>query len=243
MRALGIERMVLLTGDRAAVAEEVGNALDMDEVVAGVLPAQKLEVIRAEQAAGRTVMMVGDGVNDALALGGADVGVAIGAELNEVAVGGADVAVMGNDLRRLPQLIRLADVTRRVIGQNVYLALGLSLILMFLAIRGVLNPLTGALAQSAAVLAVVINSARNSAIRWRRKGPRTRWPARAVRRIGGFLDGLFETAAVDPVLLGLVVDHALRGSQEFGSSGAIAARRFERVLNQVLLVCLNGSSE
>ena len=87
MRALGNQRLVLLTGDRAAVAREVGDALGMDEVVAEVLPAQKLEVVRAEQAAGHTVMMVGDGVNDAPALGGADVGVAIGAELNEVALG------------------------------------------------------------------------------------------------------------------------------------------------------------
>jgi Zn2+/Cd2+-exporting ATPase len=160
MRMLGIDRLVLLTGDRATVAQEVGDALGMDEVVAEVLPARKLEVVRSEQAAGRTVMMVGDGVNDALALGGADVGVAIGAELNEVAVGGADVALLGTDLGRLPLLIRLADITRRVIGQNVYLALGLSVILMALAIRGILNPLTGALSQSAAVLAVVVNSAR-----------------------------------------------------------------------------------
>jgi Zn2+/Cd2+-exporting ATPase len=160
MRALGINRLVLLTGDRGAVAREVGEALGMDEVIAEVLPAQKLEVVRAEQAAGRTVMMVGDGVNDAPALGGADVGVAIGAELNEVALGGADVALLGTDLGRLPRLIGLADITRRVIGQNVWLAFGLSVILIALASRGVLDPLTGALAQSVAVLAVVANSAR-----------------------------------------------------------------------------------
>src|ERR1700719_2700172 len=160
MRALGIDRLVLLTGDRAAVAREVGEALGMDEVVAEVLPAQKLEVVRAEQAAGRTVMMVGDGVNDAPALGGADVGVAIGAELNEVALGGADVALLGTDLRRLPRLISLADTTRRIIGENVWLAFGLSVVLIALATRGVLNPLTGALAQSVAVLVVVANSAR-----------------------------------------------------------------------------------
>ena len=153
-------RLILLTGDRAATAREVGDALGMDEVVAEVLPAQKLEVVRAEQAAGRTVMMVGDGVNDAPALGGADVGVAIGAELNEVALGGADVALLGTDLGRLPQLIGLADITRRVIGQNVWLAFGLSVVLIALAARGVLDPLTGALAQSVAVLAVVANSAR-----------------------------------------------------------------------------------
>jgi P-type E1-E2 ATPase len=160
MRVLGIERLILLTGDRATVAREVGEALGVDEIVAEVLPAQKLEVVRSEQAAGRTVMMVGDGVNDALALGGADVGVAIGAELNEVAVGGADVALMGADLARLPLLVGLADITRRAISQNAFLALGLSVILMALAIRGILNPLTGALSQSATVLAVVLNSAR-----------------------------------------------------------------------------------
>ena len=160
MRSLGIGRLILLTGDREAAARQVGDALGMDRVVAEVLPAEKLEVVRAEQAEGRVVMMVGDGVNDALALGGADVGVAIGAELNEVALGGADVALLGTDLARLPRLIGLADITRRVIGQNVWLAFGLSVVLLALAAQGILDPLKGALAQSVAVLVVVANSAR-----------------------------------------------------------------------------------
>ena len=160
MRGLGIDRLVLLTGDRAAAAQEIGDELGVDQVVAEVLPAQKLDMVRAEQAAGRVVMMVGDGVNDAPALGGADVGVAIGADLNEVALAGADVALLGTDLRRLPQLIRLADTTRRVIGQNVWLAFGLSVVLILLAAWGVLDPLTGALAQSVGVFVVVANSAR-----------------------------------------------------------------------------------
>jgi Zn2+/Cd2+-exporting ATPase len=160
MKSRGICRLILLTGDRAAAAHEVGRALGVDEVVAEVLPAQKLDVVRAEQAAGHTVMMVGDGVNDAPALKGADVGVAVGAELNEVALGGADVALLGVDLSRLPALIGLADLTRQVIGQNVWLAFGLAVILIALAAVGILNPLAGALAQSVAVLAVVANSAR-----------------------------------------------------------------------------------
>src|SRR6202049_3034021 len=155
MRALGINRLVLLTGDRAKAAREVREALGMDDVVAAVLPAPQLEVGRAEETAGRTLMMVGDGVNDAAALGGADVGVAIGAELNEVALGGADVGLLGWDRGRLPSRVGLADITRRVIGQNVWLAFGLSVALIALAARGVLDPLTGALAQSVAVLAVV----------------------------------------------------------------------------------------
>ncbi|HTR52790.1 MAG TPA: cation-translocating P-type ATPase [Kofleriaceae bacterium] len=160
MRALGIDRFVLLTGDRAAAAREVGTALGMDEVIAEVLPAQKLDVIRAHQKEGRVVMMVGDGVNDAPALAGADVGVAVGAELNEVALGGADAALLGADLARLPRLIQLADTTRRILGQNVWLAFGLSLVLIALAAVGALDPVTGALAQSVAVIAVVANSAR-----------------------------------------------------------------------------------
>jgi heavy metal translocating P-type ATPase len=160
LRALGIERCILLTGDRAKAAREVGDALGMDEVIADVLPAQKLEVVRARQAEGHSVMMVGDGVNDAPALRGADVGVTIGAQLNEVALGGADVAVLGSDLDRLPRLVRLADLTRRVIDQNVWLAFGLSVVLISGAAFGALSPLSGALAQSAAVLAVVANSAR-----------------------------------------------------------------------------------
>ena len=160
MRALGIDRFVLLTGDRASAAREVGTALGMDEVIAEVLPAQKLDVIRAHQKQGRVVMMVGDGVNDAPALAGADVGVAVGAELNEVALGGADAALLGADLARLPRLIQLADTTRRILGQNVWLAFGLSLVLIAFAALGALDPVTGALAQSAAVIAVVANSAR-----------------------------------------------------------------------------------
>ncbi|HZU95508.1 MAG TPA: cation-translocating P-type ATPase [Planctomycetota bacterium] len=160
VRAMGIDRLVLLTGDRQLVAREVGEALGMDEVVADVLPAQKLEVVRAEQARGRVVMMVGDGVNDAPALAAADVGVAIGAELNEVALGGADVALLGTDLGRLPRLIGLSDKTRQVMGQNVLLSLGLSVVLIALAIGGVLDPVSGAIFQSLAVFAVVGNSAR-----------------------------------------------------------------------------------
>jgi P-type E1-E2 ATPase len=160
MRALGIDRIVLLTGDREGIARQVGEVLGVDAVMAEVLPAEKLEVVRSEQARGRTVMMVGDGVNDALALAGAEVGVAIGAEVNEVALGGADVALLGAELGRLPRLLRLADLTRRVIGQNVGLAFGFAVVLILLASTGVLDPLRGALAQSVAVIAVVVNSAR-----------------------------------------------------------------------------------
>lgn len=160
LRSRGIERILLLTGDRRSVAEEVGAALQVDEVVAEVLPEQKLDVVRREQAAGRVVMMVGDGVNDVPALAGADVGVAIGAEVNEVALGGADVALMGSDLARIPQLLDLATRARRALGYNLGIAFGLSAGLITMAALGLLTPLTAAVAQSAAVMVVVVNGAR-----------------------------------------------------------------------------------
>ncbi len=160
LAALGITRTVLLTGDRRPVAEAMAAELGLDEVVAEVLPQEKLEVVRAEQAAGRTVMMVGDGVNDALALAGADVGVAIGARLSEVALGGADVALLKPDLEALPATIELAERTRRTIGENVVIGLGFSVGMLALAAGGLISPLAGALLHNLGAVGVVLNSTR-----------------------------------------------------------------------------------
>ncbi|MFT4625893.1 MAG: Cd2+/Zn2+-exporting ATPase [Myxococcota bacterium] len=160
LTALGVTRHVLLTGDRRAVAEAVAAELGIANVVAEVLPEQKLEVVRAEQAAGRTVMMVGDGVNDALALAGADVGVAIGARLSEVALGGADVALLTPDLEALPAVVELAARTRRTIAENVAIGLGFSAGMLGLAAAGIISPLAGALLHNLGAMGVVVNSTR-----------------------------------------------------------------------------------
>lgn len=160
MRSLGFRRAVLLTGDRREVAEEVGAMLGVDEVVAEVLPEGKLDVVRREQAAGGVVLMVGDGVNDALALSGADVGVAIGARMNEVALGGADVALMTEDLRRLPEMVKLADRTRQTTTTNAALGVGFSVVMVGLATAGFIPPLWGAVLHNLGALLVVGNSAR-----------------------------------------------------------------------------------
>ncbi|MEM9458147.1 MAG: cation-translocating P-type ATPase [Myxococcota bacterium] len=160
MRGLGFDRIVLLTGDRRDVAERIGEQLGMDEVVAEVLPSGKLEIVRREQEAGHRVLMVGDGVNDALALCGAEVGVAIGARVNEVALGGADVALLTDDLGRLPLLVDLADRTRRIILGNVVIGLGFSVGMLALATAGWINPLMGALLHNGGAIFVVLNSSR-----------------------------------------------------------------------------------
>lgn len=159
-RRLGIERMILITGDREEVAASVAAELGFDEYVAEVLPERKLELVRQEQEAGRKVMMIGDGVNDALALSGADVGVAVGARVNEIALGGADVALMTSDLNRLWQLMRIAEFTRSLVVQNLLLVAGFSALLITLASRGVISPLTGAWLHNIDALFVIMNSSR-----------------------------------------------------------------------------------
>ncbi|MEZ5978131.1 MAG: cation-translocating P-type ATPase [Planctomycetota bacterium] len=161
VRRLGIERVVLLTGDRAATASRVADELGLDDWVAEVLPEQKLDIVEREKASSRgKVMMVGDGVNDALALSGADVGVAIGARVNEVAVGGADVALMSGDLGRIPRMLHLADRTRATIVVNVLLSTGFSLVMLALASIGLVGPGLAALLHNGGVLLVLVNSTR-----------------------------------------------------------------------------------
>ncbi len=164
VRALGISKVVLLTGDLTSIAEEVAADLALDGWEAEVHPDHKLARVHAEQSAGRVVMMVGDGINDALALAGADVGVAVGSGggvgVNEVALGGADIALLRPDLAALPQLIRLADRVRAVMTWNAVLGLGGAAASVALAAAGWLGPVAAAVAQSAGVLAVVLNSGR-----------------------------------------------------------------------------------
>jgi Cd2+/Zn2+-exporting ATPase len=159
LRGLGIQRAVLLTGDRRAVAEQVGEALEVDQVIAEVLPEQKLQVVREENEKS-SVMMVGDGVNDALALASGDVGVALGAVASDVALQSADVALMTNDLRRLPMTVELARKTRRTIHQNVLMGAGISLVFVGLASAGLVTALTGAVLHNVGELFVIVNSAR-----------------------------------------------------------------------------------
>jgi len=160
LRAAGFSRMVLLTGDRREEAERVGRLLGLDEVVSEVLPEDKLSVVRAEQERGGRVLMVGDGVNDALAMSQADVGVAFGAGLNDIVLGGADVALLTGDLGRLPDLLDLAVRARQTVWQNLALALTLVVVMVGLASRGQVSPLWGALIHDLGAVLVVVNAAR-----------------------------------------------------------------------------------
>ncbi|WP_068796960.1 heavy metal translocating P-type ATPase [Pseudonocardia sp. HH130630-07] len=150
---------VLLTGDRAAAAHAVASACGITEVVAGVLPDGKVAHVRALQEQGRTVAMVGDGVNDAAALATADLGVAVGSG-TDVALEAADVVLVRDDLRVLPATVELARATMTTIRGNLWWAFGYNVAAIPVAMAGLLNPLLAGAAMAVSSFLVVTNSLR-----------------------------------------------------------------------------------
>jgi P-type E1-E2 ATPase len=152
-------RTVLLTGDTKAAAERVGRELGVEEVVSELLPEGKLEYVKRLSAAGRTVAMVGDGVNDAPALMQAAVGVAMGSG-TDVARESAEIVLIGNDLSKLVEILRIARRCRRTIWQNFVGTLAVDGVGMGLAAFGLLNPLLAAFIHVSSEMAFILNSAR-----------------------------------------------------------------------------------
>ncbi len=140
LRGLGLSRQVLLTGDRAAVAAQVGAELGIADICAEALPDQKMRRVQAETRAGYRPLVVGDGINDSLALKAGAVGVAMGAQGTNVVLASADVVLTGSDLRRLATAIRLSRRCRRTIHVNVAIGLGWTATLVALAAAGMLGP-------------------------------------------------------------------------------------------------------
>jgi Zn2+/Cd2+-exporting ATPase len=151
LRALGLRRQVLLTGDRTRVARDVGEALGIADICAEALPEQKMERVLREVEDGFLPLVVGDGINDSLALKVGAVGVAMGAQGTDIALASADIVLMTSDLRRLGTCLRLSRRCRRTIHTNVAIGLGWTIILVSLAAAGMLG------AEGAIVAAVVHN--------------------------------------------------------------------------------------
>lgn len=159
LRALGIDRIVLATGDRAEVARSIAAGLGLDAVRAELGPDQKVLLVVAERKNG-VVMMIGDGVNDAPALAAADIGMAMGARGTAASAEAADVVLLVDDLSRVLPAVEIARRSRRIALQSVIAGIGLSGIAMVAAAAGLLAPVQGALLQEAIDVAVIFNALR-----------------------------------------------------------------------------------
>ncbi len=168
LRKLGIEKLVMLTGDNEQVAARIGAQVGVTDVRANLLPEQKLEAVRALQAEYGAIAMVGDGVNDAPALATATVGIAMGGAGTAVALETADVALMADDLGKLPFAVGLSRVSRAVIRQNLGVSLSVIALLILTSVAGLVE-LGGAVAlHEGSSLIVVLNALR--LLGFRRRG-------------------------------------------------------------------------
>jgi soluble P-type ATPase/iron-sulfur cluster repair protein YtfE (RIC family) len=159
LRAAGITRLVMLTGDRPAPAQQIGTVLGLDEVAAQQTPEDKVARVRIERERAVTAM-VGDGVNDAPALAAADVGIAMGARGSTASSEAADIVLTADRLDRLADAKLIARRSRRIAVQSAVVGMGLSLVAMGFAAVGLLAPAAGALLQEGIDLAVILNALR-----------------------------------------------------------------------------------
>lgn len=159
LKSLGIVENCMLTGDNSVAAKRVGDEIGFDTVKSRLLPEQKLENVKLAKV-GHTVTAVGDGINDSPALGEADVGIAMGAMGSDTAIASADIALMNNDLRNLPFLVRLCRKTKKTIYANIVIAFSISFVMIFLAAAGVISPVTGAFLHNIGAFIVLLNSGR-----------------------------------------------------------------------------------
>ncbi len=159
LRNLGIRQVAMVTGDRESVAEKVANVLDIDEFRSECLPEAKVEYVENAKKSYPTAV-VGDGVNDAPALAEGDLGIAMGAIGSDIAINSASIALMTNDLRRIPMLIDLSQKSRMVIYQN--LCIGILFVFggMVLLVFDKMTPVGAAILYTLSTLVVIFNSAR-----------------------------------------------------------------------------------
>ncbi len=160
LKEAGVRRIAMVSGDRQAVVTRVAAEIGCEEAKGDCLPQNKVEFVRAIKAKGYRVAVIGDGVNDAPALAAGDIGIAMGAAGSEVAIHSATIALMNNDLRRLPFLVRLSRSTRAVINQNFVFGVVFIIVGWTTTVSGYIGPIAASILHVVGSLIVIFNSAR-----------------------------------------------------------------------------------
>ncbi|MGI2328853.1 heavy metal translocating P-type ATPase [Planococcus sp. YIM B11945] len=160
LKDMGIQHTIMLTGDHPATANAIASKVGMTDVRAGLMPEDKLSAIKELQQTYGRVAMVGDGINDAPALAASSIGIAMGGAGTDAALETADIALMADDLEKLPYTIRLSRKTLRIIKENIIFALGLKIIALLLIIPGWLTLWIAIFADMGATLLVILNALR-----------------------------------------------------------------------------------
>ena len=158
--AQGVEHVVPLTGDHEPAARTLAASLGLDDVRAGLLPGDKVEAVESLRARYGALAMVGDGINDAPALAAADVGIAMGAAGTDAALETADVALMADELLKIPYALRLSRATARNIRANITFSIGLKAVFMIMAVFGMATLWMAVHADMGASLIVIANALR-----------------------------------------------------------------------------------
>jgi heavy metal translocating P-type ATPase len=162
LRALGLDRMLLLSGDSQANADAVASVIGVQDVRGDLRPEDKVAAVQELEAAGRHVLMVGDGTNDAPALSTATVGIALAAHGGGISAEAADVVLLRDDIGLARRAVAIGRRTMRIARQSIYVGLGLSMVAMGFAALGLIQPVAGALLQEAIDVAVILNALRSS---------------------------------------------------------------------------------
>jgi P-type Cu+ transporter len=236
LRSLGLQEIHILTGDNERVAAAVAKQLGVS-YQANLLPEDKIAIVKQFQAQGRTVVMVGDGVNDAPALAQADIGIAMGAAGTDVALEAAHIALMHEDWLLVPEAVRIARRTMRVVKTNIAFTILYNLVGLTLAAFGILPPILAAAAQSLPDLGILANSSR--LLRYRRMNePRPpfnlrRWAPALI--LAAIILGVVMVVGYLSINSSPTVDPALKRLVE-AVTGLVVAGAF---IGGVLLVAFN----
>jgi Cd2+/Zn2+-exporting ATPase len=174
-KTLGIRHITMLTGDNSRVAQAVAEQIGVDDFHAGLLPEDKQQVVKDLQAQGRTVAMVGDGINDAPALALADIGIVMGAAGTDAAIEAADVTLMNDDLVRVVEFVQMSRLVLRRIRLNIFFSIIYNAIGLTMATLGMMTPIIAVVFQEAGCFSVVLSS---TLLLWARPSHKRKYGAR-----------------------------------------------------------------